>query len=331
MFFKSKTSRDDSARTSLSPSPKHSLRSFNYLMQDAGIMLGRHLKECPAFIYWDGSSVRREERGLPECHEACLWFLQRHTYPCLFLWLSVSLPVCLSSIHSSSQDFSPFSRGYEGPKETASHGQGWQVNLGGGNHNSNFTFQHLLFTGLYPRELLYCVISSCECGTEQSWAFGEKTRNVTVWHCPVKEDFNQRSKKQKRRNLTLWKFTLVDARLEGWMRNGRVKSKRRERGWLSSIKEKQKSISITWRDKTPDYVQWRGLNPYSLLCLRSHSIAEATRKAFVHDKWIFDIRFVDIWHNCWLFPNPTGKHTPSPQSQVWREKGHGNMTTFISL
>lgn len=31
-------------------------------MQDAGIMLGRHLKAAPAFIYWDGSSVRRKEK-----------------------------------------------------------------------------------------------------------------------------------------------------------------------------------------------------------------------------------------------------------------------------
>lgn len=75
----------------------HTLRSFNYLMQDAEIMPGRHLKEAPAFICWDGSSARREERGLPECHEACWCSLQRRS--CLFLpfclRLSVSFPFWL--------------------------------------------------------------------------------------------------------------------------------------------------------------------------------------------------------------------------------------------
>lgn len=101
--------------------PHHTLRSFNYLMQDAGIMLGRHLKEVPAFIYWDGSSVRREERGLLECHEACLWFLQRHTYPCLFLPLSLAfsfflfLAACLQyTLHH--HIFLPFRGGMKAPR-----------------------------------------------------------------------------------------------------------------------------------------------------------------------------------------------------------------------
>lgn len=58
IFFKFRTCMDESTQASSS----HSLRSFNYLMQDAGIMLGHHLKESRAFIYRDGSGVggRRE-------------------------------------------------------------------------------------------------------------------------------------------------------------------------------------------------------------------------------------------------------------------------------
>lgn len=46
-----KTCKGESAQTSPSSNPRHTLRTFNYLMQDAGIMLGRHLKAAPAFIY----------------------------------------------------------------------------------------------------------------------------------------------------------------------------------------------------------------------------------------------------------------------------------------
>lgn len=84
---KSKTCKDDSAQTSTSSIPRHTLRSFNYLMQDAGIMLGRHLKGASAFIYWDGSSVRRKEKR-------SAWLAQR-----LFM---VSSKVHLSMSSSSS-------------------------------------------------------------------------------------------------------------------------------------------------------------------------------------------------------------------------------------
>lgn len=85
-----KTRRGESGRTSLNP--RRTLRSFNYLMQDAGIMLGRHLKAAPAFIYWDGASVRwREEKVCFEWCGACLWFLQRRTRPQLPLSLSFFL------------------------------------------------------------------------------------------------------------------------------------------------------------------------------------------------------------------------------------------------
>lgn len=318
MFFKSKTCGDDSARTSLSPSPKHSLRSFNYLMQDAGIMLGRHLKECPAFIYWDGSSVRREERGLPECHEACLWFLQRHTYPCLFslaFSFFLSLSACLQcTLHH--KIFLHFRGGTKAPRTPQVPVRVDRSTWGGGGTTTVISHFSTCCSQVHTRGNC-CTVSFLRVNVALNRVEPfEKRRGMSQCGIALLKKNLIRGVKTKRRNLMLWKFTLVDARLEGWMRIGRVKSERRERGWLSSIKEKQKRISITWRDKTPDYVQWRGLNPYSLLCLRSHGIAEATRKAFVHDKWIFDIRFVDIWHNCWFFPNPTGKHAPSPQRWV---------------
>lgn len=158
----SQTCKDDSAQTSTSSIPRHTLRSFNYLMQDAGIMLGRHLKGAPAFIYWDGSSVRRKEKR-------SAWVARR-----LFM---VSSKAHLSMSPSSSvfafQFLSLFGRPGSSAlcistpppppsppwrsKETSSHRQGWQVNLRG-SHDSNFTFQRLLFTGLRLRDLLYCLI-----------------------------------------------------------------------------------------------------------------------------------------------------------------------------
>lgn len=85
-----KLARMTQSRPSLLWAPYHTLRAFNYLMQDAGIMLGRHLKEAPPFICRDGSSARREKGGLPEYHEACWCSLQRRTYLCLFLSLAFS-------------------------------------------------------------------------------------------------------------------------------------------------------------------------------------------------------------------------------------------------
>lgn len=54
--------------------PFHTLRSFNYLMQNAGIMPGHLLKGAPAFICWDGSPVRREEKGFAWVRWSLLMF-----------------------------------------------------------------------------------------------------------------------------------------------------------------------------------------------------------------------------------------------------------------
>lgn len=95
IFFKFRTCNDESAQRSSS----HSLRSFNYLMQDAGIMLGHHLKESWAFIYRDGSGVGgRREVCLSAMKPAdvffkgtlisvsfflCLWFLVLFLVACV--------------------------------------------------------------------------------------------------------------------------------------------------------------------------------------------------------------------------------------------------------
>lgn len=93
-------------------------------------------------------------KALLEWHEGCLWFLQRHTYPCLPLPLSLPSSFFLflataALVHSVFPPPHPFLHrgGIRGPKETSSQRQGWQVNLRG-SHSSNFTFQRLLFTGL---------------------------------------------------------------------------------------------------------------------------------------------------------------------------------------
>lgn len=69
------------------------LGSFNYLMQDAGIMLGHHLKEADAFIYWDASCVRSEV-CLSAMKPADVLF--KATFICLFLPLSLVLFFFLS-------------------------------------------------------------------------------------------------------------------------------------------------------------------------------------------------------------------------------------------
>lgn len=95
IFFKFRISNNESAQRSSS----HSLRSFNYLMQDAGIMLGHHLKESWAFIYRDGSGVggKREVclsamkpadvffKGTLICVSffLCLWFLLLFLVACV--------------------------------------------------------------------------------------------------------------------------------------------------------------------------------------------------------------------------------------------------------
>lgn len=159
----SKTCKDDSAQKSTSSIPRHTLRSFNYLMQDAGIMLGRHLKGAPAFIYWDGSSVRRKEkRSAWVARRLFMVSSKAHLSvspsSSVFAFLFLAAPAL---VHSAFTHFffpaSPPWRYKGAPKETSSHRQGWQVNLRG-SHNSNFTFQRLLFTGLRLRDLLYSVI-----------------------------------------------------------------------------------------------------------------------------------------------------------------------------
>lgn len=107
--------------------PYHTLSTFNYLMQDAGIMPGRHLKGASAFICWDGFSMVEKERGLPEYHEACWCSLQRRTYLCFFLplclwlWVSFFLSGYLSSIHS--QFFLSFCGGMLAPKRSQATGR----------------------------------------------------------------------------------------------------------------------------------------------------------------------------------------------------------------
>lgn len=101
------------SQTSISSSPHRTLRSFNYLMQDVGIIQGRHLKEAPAFIYWDGSCVRREERGLLEYHEAWWCSLQRHTCLCLFLPLSLT---CVSFFLAVSVQLTFFVEAWSSPR-----------------------------------------------------------------------------------------------------------------------------------------------------------------------------------------------------------------------
>lgn len=156
-FCKSKTCEDDSAQTLLLPIPHHTLRSFNYLMQDAGIMLGHHLKEAPAFICWDGSSMWREDRGLLEYHEHVILFkghLSMSLSPSVFILFLAASPQSTLHCHV----FFLFLWRYAGPKELSSQRQSWQVNLRW-NHNSNFTFYCLVFTGLHPRDLMYCSVS----------------------------------------------------------------------------------------------------------------------------------------------------------------------------
>lgn len=125
IFCKSNTCKDDSAHSPFLRTPYHTLRSFNYLMQDAGIMLGHHLKEAPAFICWDGSYASREERGLCECHEASGCSLQRHTYQCLFLLLSfpVSFSFWLPFFPVQLLCFSPFLWRYAGLRRSQATGR----------------------------------------------------------------------------------------------------------------------------------------------------------------------------------------------------------------
>lgn len=185
-----KTCKGESAQTSPSSNPRHTLRSFNYLMQDAGIMLGRHLKAAPAFIYWDGSSVRRKEKRSARVAPSLFMVSSKahsSTTPsfsvfgipflCLF-WLLGN-----SALHIST--FCPLHRGgTAAPKGTWSHRQGWQVNLKGG-HNSNFTFQHLLFTGLSLRDPLEGVIFFwCQPFEKAFIRNTTRTWNVTVGCTP---------------------------------------------------------------------------------------------------------------------------------------------------
>lgn len=188
-------------------------------MQDAGIMLGRHLKEGPAFIYWDGSSVRREERGLPECHEACLWFLQRHTYPCLFLPLSfsffLSLAACLQCTlhHKIFLHFQGRTKAPRTPQVTVRVDRStWGETTTVISHFSTCCSQ------VYPRGdcctvSFLCVNVALNKVEPFDWFCHKCCKNWechSEWQQPVKEEFTQRSKKHKRRNLMLWKFTLVD-------------------------------------------------------------------------------------------------------------------------
>lgn len=143
----------------------HTLRSFNYLMQDAGIMLGRHLKEAPAFICWDGSSVRREERGLPECHEACWCSLQRCTYLCVFLPLSLAFSFfffscCLLQTTLDRCVFLPFCEGMLALRRAQDTGRVDRSTWGEITTVISH-FHRFLFTGLHHRDLMYCVICMC--------------------------------------------------------------------------------------------------------------------------------------------------------------------------
>ena len=108
----------------LTHAPYHALRSFNYLMQDAGIMPRRHLKEAPAFIYWDSSSVRTERRftWVP-CSQRCTH--PSHSPLCLSVpfsfWLSYSHFLSLCPSLSVAVCW----------PEIWSHGQRWQVSFEG--------------------------------------------------------------------------------------------------------------------------------------------------------------------------------------------------------
>lgn len=106
--------------------PYHTLSSFNYLMQDAGIMPGCHLKGASAFICWDGSSMLKKERGFPEYHEACWCSLQRRTYLCFFLplclWLWVSFSLWLPFFNPLHSFFS-FCGGMLAPRRSQATGR----------------------------------------------------------------------------------------------------------------------------------------------------------------------------------------------------------------
>lgn len=130
-------------------------------MQDVGIMPGRHLKGALSFIWWDASSMRTEERGLPECHEpADVLFKGAFMHLFFLSFQFLSFPGCLSS-HHSLWLFFYLSVKVCCPQEISSHIQRWQVNLSR-NYNDNFTCDCFWFTDLHPRDWMHHVV--CMCG-----------------------------------------------------------------------------------------------------------------------------------------------------------------------
>lgn len=175
---KSKTCMNDSAHCPPFSEPPTILSGLSITWcRMLGIMPGCHLKEAPAFICWDGSSVRREEKVcLIAMKPTDVLFKGALFYAAVSLsvfgFQFISLSGCLSSIHSSSLChcvfFLPFVEVCWPPGDLKP-----QVKLRG-THNSNFIFHCLPFTGLHPRDLMYHVIWICKCDTEQGWACWER-------------------------------------------------------------------------------------------------------------------------------------------------------------
>lgn len=139
-----------------------SLRSFNYLMQDARIMLGHHLKESQTFICWDGSGTgEKREVRLSAMKPADVFF--KGTLICvsffLCLWYSVLFlfPGGVSWRHCSEYHFLSLFRGaVKAQRRLQVVGKGLRRVNSRETPNSNFTFQRLLFTGFHLWDLLSC-------------------------------------------------------------------------------------------------------------------------------------------------------------------------------
>lgn len=113
---------------------------------------------------------------------------------CLF-W-----PLGSSALHIST--FYPPHRGMKAPKGAGSHRQGWQVNLKGG-HNSNFTFQHLLFTGLSLRDPhLFLVSTFWESSHQKHDKDMECHRRLHFRWCTF--SVKQKNKKTKQEQCKSW-------------------------------------------------------------------------------------------------------------------------------
>lgn len=96
--------------------PYHTLRSFNYLMQDVGIRPGRHLKGALSFIWWDASSMRTEKR-FAWVPQTCWCPLQRCVHASVFFFPFSFFPFLAAFLHTIlCNNFSTCRWGYAAPR-----------------------------------------------------------------------------------------------------------------------------------------------------------------------------------------------------------------------